>query len=379
MRRAEQLAALRSRPGASYAGLARADRAVRVVPPADAPATGLGTATENFDRHIRHELTVRHARRLLDDFAPDHAAALLKMDSDAYPLETEEHAAAARRASAMAAAALSLEPGSTAPMVFKDWEKRYFEVTMSARGAIPSGDAAVRVLFDASKPMSVTAARTGADARRLTRVAVESDAQAERARYNVSRTESTAEPVETAISARSFYRGQVASIPRDLSASFEPVAELVRVTISQSMERLKGGFTDQFKEHPGEGYMHPRNNLRYKLELEARENIRAYVLYQLKRGNEVLGTATATHPLLVGRTTVVVPKESEFKATSGSVPSSAFPDGQAGYDTIVYLYVEVRRDGPAGARLSTRHYPFRVIPPTLIWTSSTPSRSRTTG
>jgi hypothetical protein len=101
--------------------------------------------------------------------------------------------------------------------------------------------------------------------------------------YLVQRTESTPEAVQVPLRLGSFYRGRVFPVESALDVTLEPARDPVAVTIVQSYEGLPfKGFTDQFKEHPGQGFLHYGTNLKYKLVLSTDRTLKVFVRYGLK-------------------------------------------------------------------------------------------------
>ena len=75
--------------------------------------------------------------------------------------------------------------------------------------------------------------------------------------------------------------------------TIEPARDPVTVTIHQNYDGLKfKDFADQFKEHPGQGYLHYGTNLQYKLVLASDRPMKAVVRYGLKEHPESFQVAT---------------------------------------------------------------------------------------
>ena len=114
----------------------------------------------------------------------------------------------------------------------------------------------------ASRKVSRSSAREGI------LVPVRADRSSEPAEYAVGRTESIPEALTIGLNPLALYRGRFFDADRGVSVTLERANDPVTVTIQQSYEGLKfKDFTDQFKEHPGQGYLHYGTNLRYKLVL----------------------------------------------------------------------------------------------------------------
>src|SRR5262249_3425904 len=148
---------------------------------------------------------------------------------------------------------------------------------------------------DPALPFAVTEKATLRDARGGALVAVGAGDQGARdpLEFAVTRTESIPVTVEVELTPRAFYRGHVFVTGRAVALAFLLAKDPVAVTRRQSYEGPKfKDFTDQFKEHPGRGYLHYGTNLQYKLVLTAEDPVRAVVRYGLKEKPESFKVAT---------------------------------------------------------------------------------------
>ena len=107
----------------------------------------------------------------------------------------------------------------------------------------------------------------------------------------MQRTESTAEPLTVPLSPGVFYRGRFFPADRGIDVTLDPAHDPVAVTIQQSYEGLAfKDFTDQFKEHPGQGFLHYGTNLKYKLVFNADRPMKVVVRYGLEEHPESFKT-----------------------------------------------------------------------------------------
>lgn len=363
--RAARLAPIeRSRP-TGLAEAAALDRAARTLPPADAraPALGADKPAATLGRFRRHDMLVWHARRLLEDFAPAHASALLK-DAAEFA-ETEPWKAATASAEAMRRAHLTLKPSPAGEIHFDNWEERPLAFELGLVGPVPPGDATVVVDFDPTRPLSVARARSGRVATRITSVSVSPDVARGRVDYVLARTEVSPEAESIVLSPKAFYRGRTFPSDREIRVTLQPVAEPVRIEIRQNFDKLAREVPDQFKEHPGQGFMHPTFGLRYNLLITSEEKRRIWVRYGLEQEGQELKETILTQTLdLLPRAERLIAGDKSAPTSSGIVRPEqfVFPEKSA-FDTAMHVVVTVLRDGPNGSILATRRYPFRVIPP----------------
>src|SRR5262249_23996361 len=100
-----------------------------------------------------------------------------------------------------------------------------------------------------------------------------------------------------------FYRGRFFPADHDLNVRIEPAKDPVAVAIQQNYEGLRfKNFTDQFEEHPGQGYLHFPTNLQYKLVLTADRPMKVVVRYGYQEKPESFKSQIVTlSPVAKGR------------------------------------------------------------------------------
>lgn len=350
--RAARLQALLQGRSPAYAPLAEADQALRVVPLAD--ALGLSDkAVDALDRFQRHALLLWHGNRLLQDFAPAHARRLFE-DAQQYA-ETEPLRAAVEAAGAMARARIDVKHEPEDPLIVGDWSEQPLKVGLDGVGSLPSGAATLLVGFDPALPVSVIEKASRANARDGLLVPVRAGRTSERKDYLVGRTESTNEPMTLRLNPVAFYRGRVFSAERGVSVTLNRANDPVAVTIQQSYEGLKfRDFTDQFKEHPGRGFLHYGTDLQYKLVLTTDRPVKAVVRYGLQEHPESFKTKTLDlGPKKKGEIIDLI-KGTDFPILKADDQLSLGP---------LNLVVTVRKDRENGEIQGRAKYVFRVVPP----------------
>lgn len=350
--RADRLRAILQERGRGFAVLADADRGLRVMILAD--ALGLSDKmVDALDRYHRQTLLVWHGTRLLDDFAPAHARRLF--DEARQISESEALQAALERASAMDRAKIELKPEPAEPLVVSSWTERPLALSLSANGRLPEGDATLLIGFDPTQPVSISEKTSRANAREGALVPVGAEHRAERREYLVGRTESTPEPVSLRLKPVAFYRGQVFTAERGVEVTLNRAEDPVSVTIQQSYEGLKfRDFGDQFKEHPGQGYLHFGSDLRYKLVVKADRAMKVVVRYGLKEHVDSFKTKTLEiGPKKTGEIIDVV-RGNDFPIVKGEEQLLVSP---------LNLTVTVWKDREGGELQGRAKYLFRMIPP----------------
>ncbi|WZP00762.1 hypothetical protein EP7_002413 [Isosphaeraceae bacterium EP7] len=354
LRRA-RLEALRKAGSSSLDALAAQDRAARSLPSADSTSLGDRPA-QALGQALRQAQAIWHARRLLADFAPEHARRLLRAAEEAATIEPAELAEVRREAEAMLEARLSLAATPGGGIRLDSWAAKPLQVALVAEGRVPRGEAAVLVRFDPSKPLSLAEA-DGRSARAAVPAAVD-PAQAGRIEYTVTRTEAGAVAEIVNLSPRAFYRGRFFGTGT-VGATLEPVKEPIAVALRGMIASA-----DQFREHPGQGYMHPTNNLQYKIVLTAEFDMSVRVRTWLAMdGKEVPESSAATDQVLKltrGKEIPVAGRKfvGAMAGSSGRVESSAFPL-EGGFDKAAILHLEITK-APGGETITRRQYPFRV-------------------
>ena len=147
--------------------------------------------------------------------------------------------------------------------------------------------AAALVEYDSSRALTVTERASRRDARDGVLVDIPRDRQA--LTFLVARSEPGSTTIETKVTPRVFFRGRVADLVHAVPVSLLPAGDPVSITIRQSYQNLEfKDFADQFKEHPGQGYLHYGTNLQYKLILKADMPVRAVVRYGLTGAPQVV-------------------------------------------------------------------------------------------
>jgi hypothetical protein len=352
--RAERVKAIVQPRGRTLGPLADADRAARVLPLADALAV-TDRPVAALDRFHRQAMLVWHARRLLRDFAPDHARLLI--EDARRVLETDDQRAALDEANAMGQARLALTTSPADRIDVREWAEQPFEVAAGAVGPIPPGDATLLVGFDPAKPVLVTEKATRRIAREGRLVPVAADRPGATVEYRVGRSESTRETVSAELKPVSFYRGRTFTAEHPAVVSIDPARDPVAVTIQQSYEGLKfRDFTDQFKEHPGQGFLHYGTNLQYKLVLTADRPLKAVVRYGLEEQPQAFQVVTVeVGPKKKAEITGVV-KYDDFPIVRGKEQNSV--------DVApLNLSVVIWKDREKGELQGKANYTFRMLPP----------------
>jgi hypothetical protein len=171
----------------------------------------------------------------------------------------------------------------------------------------------------------------------------------------VQRTESSQELARVPLRLGAFYRGRFFPAERTVDVTIEPAHDPVTVTIQQSYERLPfKDFTDQFKEHPGQGFLHYGTNLQYKLVLTSDRPSKVCVRYGLKEHPESFQTKTLdVTPKRRGEIIDVI-RGNDFPIVKTSELLDIAP---------LTLQVTVFKEKENAEVLGRGQYPFRMIAP----------------
>jgi len=354
--RQERMESAKIRPDRSLdlATLVAADRALRVALVADT-LDRPDLAGIDIDRCRRHEQLLWHGRRLLSDFDPDRARRLFKAAS--LNGESKALADALSASAAMDQARLSLTTEADDPLTVPARSERPLGVRVSARGPVPPGQAAILVGYDAARPLTVTEQTSLRDARDGALVDLGGGPARDSLalEFLVARSESGPTIVNTEVIPRVFYRGHLVKAGRSVAVSLLAARDPVSITIGQSYRNLpRKNFTDQFKEHPGQGYLHQGTNLQYKLILNAELPVRAVVRYGL-----------TDHPRSFKEETVPVDPQKPFEI-HGAVKGDDFLINRVDGKLVIpplNLEVAVSKDRVNGPPLGQARYTFRMIRP----------------
>jgi hypothetical protein len=152
-------------------------------------------------------------------------------------------------------------------------------------------------------PVAVTAANSRHDAREGTLVGVSRGTSPPPAEFLVARIESSDETRTFPITPGVFYRGRFFPADRDLMVTTDAASEPVSVTIHQNYRKIDRKITDQFRIHPGKGFLHPGTQLAYTLKIERKTSqpMKVRVNYglegQTESFREVILELTATKPV----------------------------------------------------------------------------------
>jgi hypothetical protein len=354
--RQERIESAKVRPARSsdLATLIAADRALRVALLADTlDRTDL--AGNDIDRVRRHEHLLWHGRRLLSDFDPDRARRLFKAAS--LHCESQALADASSASIEMDQARLSLTTEADDPFTVPARSERSLGVRFSAVGSVPPGQAAILVGYDPSRLLTVTEQASRRDARDGVLVDVgRGPARDSRATtFIVARTEPGPISVDTEVIPQVFYRGRLVNVDRGVAVSLMSSKDPVSITMGQSYRNLRfKDFNDQFKEHPGQGYLHYGTNLQYKLILKAAMPVRAVVRYGL-----------TDHPKSFKEETVELDMKRPCEIHD-VVKGDDFRIDRANGKLVIpplNLEVAVSKDRVNGPPLGQARYTFRMIRP----------------
>ena len=352
--RAERFHAVHQGHETTYLPLAAGDRAVRVLPLAETLGAS-DTITATLDRYHRQALLLWHGRRLTRDFAPEHAMLLFE-EARTY-LDTEPLREARDEAAAMSVARIGVTPGSDQDLVVKEWSEQPMEILVTTTGPVPPGHSVVLVNYDPSQPVVVNdqATRHGAREGVLVPVGPDRTKAVHPVDYLVGRTESTIEPLKVTLGPGVFYRGRYFPSDRGVDVNVEPAHDPVAVTIRQSYEGLAfKDFTDQFKEHPGQGFLHYATKLKYKLVFTSDLPMKLVVRYGLKEHPESFKTKTIeVSPKRQGEVIDFV-MGNDFQIVKTSELLEIPP---------LTLQVTAFKDKENGEVMGRGRYPFRMIPP----------------
>ena len=333
--------------------LADADRAARVIPSAYAAAWSLDDHdADRLDRFHRYALLLWHGRRLLEDFAVDHGQLVLnraQLAADgsgrATTITLKE---ALDDAELRKLARLAVETQPADKLLIQDWGDHRLRFQVNSVGRVPSGEASALIGAAPTIPVAVTAATSRQDAREGTLVGISRGSSPPPAEFLVARVEAADETRTFPITPGVFYRGRFFPADRDLMVTTDATSEPVSVTIHQNYRKIDRKIPDQFRMHPGKGFLHPGTQLAYTLKVERKTSqaMKVRVNYGLEGQTEpfqdVSLELTVAKP--VGEITDLVDSQ------------------EAPADRPRNLIVTVTREGE-GKPVSKRVFPFRQILP----------------
>jgi hypothetical protein len=326
---------------ALYRELFAADRAARTLPALDVLPWTEDPATAKLDRFRRYALLFWHGRRLLDDFAIDHARLVLK-DANRW-MSTQALGDAIDKAEQWRSSRVAGEVVTGAKLTLDDVKGQPLVMSIRAEEGVPQGLAAVLVGSDPDRPVAVTVAPSKHTGREGTLVPIGARKPPARAEFQVTRTDFTPERVDLELGPAVFYRGHF--FPSNaLTVTLSPLTEPVSIALRQS-KKYPSGIRDQFELHPGQGYMHANADLGYRLVLKNNTPgpLKLRVSYGLE--NDPPKTATLTLKKNETNDTIV-----------GRVHSSELPPDRP-RDLVVTLQWEGLAEPIA------RRFPFQQIPP----------------
>jgi hypothetical protein len=333
--------------------LADADRAARVFPSAYAAAWSLDdTVADRLDRFHRYALVLWHGRRLLEDFAVDHGQLVLNRAQLASDGSGRVTTLALKEAlddtELRKSARLTVETRPADKLVIQDWVDHPLRFQVNSVGKVPPGEASALIGAGPTIPVAITAATSRHDAREGTLVGISPGTSPPPAEFLVARIEAADETRTFPITPGVFYRGRFFPADRDLMVTTDATSEPVSVTIHQNYRKIDRKIPDQFRVHPGKGFLHPGTQLAYTLKIERKTSqpMKVRVNYGLEGQTEpfrdVSLELTAAKP--VGEITDLVDSQ------------------EAPADRPRNLIVTVTREGE-GKPLSKRFFPFRQILP----------------
>lgn len=248
--------------------LLAADRAARALP-AGSINDLAGDPARTFDDFQLHALLVWHARRLLEDFAPEHAERLLEEARQFASSKTlwEEFG----RAHAMTEAALIVKGPSGGKLNLD--ASQDISVQVGGEGDLPAGSAALLLAHDPKVAINATVAGEGS----LIPIPIAGSKPAARS-IAVAMSGQHAGKARLVLLPEAFYRGRRFAAE---GVELPDQENLVKVELRQV--RTYKDVPDQFLLNPGKAFLHERFSLAYKLLITSRtgRTLDAYVTYTL--------------------------------------------------------------------------------------------------
>jgi hypothetical protein len=321
-----------------------------------------------LDRHRESLYLARLASRLVADNDPETALAVLdtaRAVPGATDLDLVRDAALA-----LSRARLALQARPAGGVTLRN-EEVPLELAAVGDAAIPPGRGAVLLNLDADRPV-LAREEPGPLPRPLVPLPPEGGSARS---YVLQRTEYGPDPLAFEARPALFYRGKVYPAERPLALALAPAEEEVEVAIR---DRDFTGSRDQFRNHPGRGYLHYGATLRYRLLLTNRRDVERTVWVGQALDGQAPRTATLT--LKPGETNQEVtgqlravdlgppPAPDAAPAPGGTPPPAApMPPPKPGNDEVALgtprvLTVIVREGGPNGRALAaSRRYEFHQM------------------
>jgi hypothetical protein len=333
--------------------LTDADRAARVIPSSYAAAWALDDGdADRLDRFHRYALLFWHGRRLLEDFAIDHGQIVLNRAQLAADGSGRAATVALREALDDAelrkSARLTVETQPADKLVIQDWGDHRLRFQVNSVGKVPPGEASALIGAGPTIPVAVTAATSRHDAREGTLVGLSRRTSPPPAEFLVARIEAVDETRTFPITPGVFYRGRFFPADRDLVVTTGATSEPVAVMIHQNYRKIDRRIPDQFRVHPGKGFLHPGTQLAYTLKFERKTSqpMKLRVNYGLEGQAEPFRDVSLelTDSKPIGEITDLVDSQ------------------EAPVDRPRNLIVTVTREGE-GKPISKRFFAFRQILP----------------
>ncbi|MEO6809828.1 MAG: caspase family protein [Isosphaeraceae bacterium] len=236
--------------------LSAASRLARILGSADIEELRRNSdPCRRLDEFDLHALLLWQGRRLNQDFAPRHAEQLLVDAQGWMSSKTLKDAFAEVQNGRDAAITIKPLEGDAATLK----RKEQLRVQIETRGDVPPGLAAVVFAHDPAVPLLVS--RVSAEQEPLVTVPLPKGPPLVRDFF-------VEHQVALRVSPEVFYRGREFSAPvsREIGAPRDLVSVEIRQRVTQFKLRGKTyQIPDQFVLNQGKGYLHPRNNLDYKL------------------------------------------------------------------------------------------------------------------
>lgn len=350
--RAHRLRSLLGHGGrpSSVAALDEDDRALRVVPLADALQVHAGT--DDLSNLRREALLTWHGLRLLEDFAPRHALGVF--DKARSFRDSKELQAAVERAKKMTAARLTVEL-SPRKLTIDEQPEVLLSMAVGIRGDLPEGDAVAFVSTANPSALSIKEKGSQRSAIEGTVVPITRGDPSRRLEFMAEREEAAASAVNVNIRPGAFYRGHI--FPADVATSeamvqLLPGEERIQVKLRQSHAQFVRLYGDQFKRHEDQGFLHPHTSLACKLFIT--HSYRKPTTIWVKQWMDDLEDQAAIIPDV--KLLPNVPNDqvrSRIDADGDNIP----------VDKPKFVHVEIRLGNANGTRLLSRRYAFRQILP----------------
>ena len=312
-------------------------------------------------------LLLRHARRLLQDLDTNRAGIFLKM-ADVIGTATSQHLKVRQNLGKMQAARIKIS-GAKVVVGGNVYENK-MEVLIEPDRTVPKGRAVLSFAPYAKKDLSILlddARAKDADVTLGAVVPVDPDGPPAKVGFVVQRGNEGddrdrvvdhRDRVEKDLAPFLFYRGHTFQTSEPIKVVLEPLKDIIYVTLRPDRQSILNGARDQFRLHPGEGYIHYNEDLKYEIGLTNVTNTNQDVFLETKLEQDPESEQYAPVKLKGKETKLGVIKDLVRGVDLKELGQKALRSREVGLGRPRHLEITVWDSPARGRRLTTRRVRF---------------------